>query len=352
MKDKIKEILVGEIKQAILIGIGVTMFYFFTFYPYNGFNFKLLLNNLIFGSIVGYSIFVINNITPLLLNEYIYCYRNNLFLHIINSFFVSVVTYNLVVKVFSIFVSDFISGPYTFYISLGVGVISVMISVFYYALDKQEEALRLEKENKKLAVLEERNRIARELHDSVSQNLFGINLQLNTLEGFLDIDIKKSKEVIKLSKEMVEEVQTEMRLMIYELRPNNLEDKDFFVAVEDLINLYRGRYNLDIKPSLKGDEQLLSYKVKLALYRIIQESLNNVIKHAKATKVNINLIILRPESAKLMIKDNGQGFDIEQLKNKAGHLGLKGVEERVEEVTGKFEINSKLGEGTIIKVII
>jgi signal transduction histidine kinase len=232
-------------------------------------------------------------------------------------------------------------------ISLGVGVASVMISFFFMYAGEKEEMLRLEKENKELAVVDERNRIARELHDSVSQNLFGISLNLNTLDFMIEKDPQKAREITKLLRGMVEEVQTEMRLMIYELRPVTLSEKGFFEALESMVSLFRVRYNLDIYSDMKGDEALDSRK-QLVLYRVLQESLNNIVKHAGTSKVKVALNI-RNGAGEMLVQDNGYGFEVTEI-DKSEHFGIKGMKERVEQIKGEFTLQSKLGKGTTITV--
>jgi signal transduction histidine kinase len=192
-----------------------------------------------------------------------------------------------------------------------------------------------------------RNRIARELHDSVSQNLFGISLNLRSLDYALEQDPVKACQITKLLQEMVEETQTEMRLMIYELRPAAHEEKGFFEASESMINLFRIRYNLDIHSSFTGDEALDSRK-QLMLYRILQELLANVAKHAQATKVNVNLYSGQGK-VDLLVYDNGKGFQIQEI-DENNHFGLKEIKERVAEMGGKLIIESNWGEGTKIKI--
>jgi signal transduction histidine kinase len=234
-----------------------------------------------------------------------------------------------------------------FYVSIGVGIACVMITVFSVYANEKEELLRLEKENKELAVVDERNRIARELHDSVSQNLFGISLNLNTLDYILEKDPTKAHEITKLLQEMVEEIQTEMRLMIYELRPVALSEKGFFEALESMVSLFRVRYNLDIHCDFNGYEGLDSHK-QLVLYRVLQESLNNIVKHSGAAKVKVTLTV-QNGAAELIIQDNGNGFITSDI-DESEHFGLKGMKERIVELKGEFSLQSVVGQGTKVNV--
>ncbi len=201
---------------------------------------------------------------------------------------------------------------YVLYISLGVGVVTVMIQLYYTDL---EQKIKLEKENKKLAVVEERNRIARELHDSVSQNLFGISLNLNTLPAIMESDQKRAINMIEQLQDMVQEVQTEMRLMIYQLHPLNFRDKEFYESIESLISLYKKRYKIDIEYKLQGDEDGLEEKEQLVLYRVLQESLNNIVKHANADIIKISIYI-DGDSAELKVVDDGRALIRQRLLEK------------------------------------
>ena len=352
MTDKIKEILKKDIKLSLIIGISISLTYYYAFYQFHQYKLKTFIAYLVFGSILGYFISTASELAHYLLNKRFLRYKKSLISHIIVEFLLSAFIFNVISYSFQSITSDAVSFEYGLYISIGVGIMSALVFLSYYAVEQQKKALRLEKENKKLAVIKERNRIARELHDSVSQNLFGLNLQLNTLKEVIKDNQKETIDIIEDSKNMVEEVQTEMRLMIYELRPDNLKNKEFFVAIEDLVKLYRKRYRIDISTYLQGDEGILSDKEQLVIYRVIQEALSNSVKHSETDKVDLSLIINKDNIIELKIKDYGQGFDPEKVENKDDSYGLKTMEERIKGISGEFIINSKIDEGTDIEVII
>ena len=348
MIAEIKKFFKQDFKEAIIIGIAIALFYTFTFQGDGRFNVLVLILTLSFGIIVSCTISLVNFTSESLLLKFKF-YQQYFILRVIKTFFFSAIVFYLIGRLFRYPFPELMPDPYLLNASLGVGIISVMVAIVYYAIDKEKEATRLEKKNKELAVLEERNRIARELHDSVSQNLFGVNLQLNTLNKIVEDNPKQARKIIDQSQEMVQEVQTEMRLMIYELRPVNLKEKDFLIAVADLIKLYRKRYNLEIKSKLAGDEDSIDNKLQFAIYRVLQEALNNIVKHAKAEMVELELLIKRPQGVKLKVKDDGQGFN--PSRDNEG-IGLLTMRERIEKVSGKFKLDSKLGKGTTIIVIV
>ncbi|ACL70716.1 sensor histidine kinase [Halothermothrix orenii] len=351
MRKSILAITKNSFKSGI-IGIGISLMFFFSF---SGFSktdnpFLLFIIYVIFGYIVGFLISISSQSVIYIAANFSLPVISN----VLGRSFITYLASSLVFYLCGLIFFPLIGVPFSFnlYISLGVGIGSVMISLFFYVLEQQQEKLELEKENKKLAIIEERNRIARELHDSVSQNLFGINLNLNTLEVLIDEgDHDRVRKTVEDLKKMVQEVQTEMRLMIYELKPVHLREKDFFEALESLVELYRNRYNLKITTHLNGNENRVESEVQLALYRVAQEALNNIVKHADADKVSITLGIGN-NGITMAIKDNGKGFNVGRVKAGSGRFGISGMKDRVNDVGGDFDIESQPGQGTTVKVSI
>lgn len=328
------------------IGIGISMAFFLAFFPDSHQNIVIsVVNYIVFGFIMGYMISSSIYIVELIIHSFLPRSVINIFLELFLAFIVSTGVFYGIGTILNNFS---IPPEYLFYISLAVGLASTMVALFYIVIEEQAEKVELEKENSKLAVLEERNRIARELHDSVSQNLFGINLNLNSLPVLLDKDIDRSKDIIIQMQNMVQEIQTEMRLLIYELRPVALQEKGFFEAIESMIELFKNRYNKEIVYYFQGDEEELNSQQHLTLYRILQEALNNVVRHANATRTTVNLLI-EDKGAILKIKDNGSGFDKGKV-DYSRNFGLKGIEERIKQLNGSLEINSQIDKGTEILV--
>ena len=211
------------------------------------------------------------------------------------------------------------------------------------------ENARLYEQAQNLAALEERQRLARELHDSVSQALYGIALGARTARTLLDRDIDSQQgaslvEPLDYVLSLAEAGLAEMRALIFELRPESLETEGLVAALSKQAAAVQARHGLQVVSAF-CDEPRAPLSVKEAFYRIAQEAMNNVIKHARASQIDLTL---RLEGNVLMmeIADNGLGFDAQATY--PGHLGLKSMPERIERLGGSFRIQSASGEGTRI----
>lgn len=203
----------------------------------------------------------------------------------------------------------------------------------------------------------ERLSLAQELHDGPVQDLYGISYQLklfeNTLEG---TNLAPStEELFSTSQELVQQVINALRSISGELRPPALApyglEKAIHAHVESLRNSYP---ELQIRLDLMPDGQLLPERVRLALYRIYQHSVSNVLRHSEAKQLRISLSI-DAEQVVLEIEDDGRGFDLpSRWVNLAreGHLGLVGTSERVRAIGGNLEIKTDRGKGTLIRVTV
>ncbi|MGE6630029.1 two-component system sensor histidine kinase LiaS [Bacillus sp. NPDC077027] len=199
---------------------------------------------------------------------------------------------------------------------------------------------------KKSVVSEERQRLARELHDAVSQQLFAISMMTSAiLEGMKEKDEKVLKQM-RLVESMAGDAQNEMRALLLHLRPITLEGKDLKKGLIQLLNEFQAKQPIDIDWEIE-DTLRLSKGVEDHLFRIVQEALSNVFRHAKATKVTVRLLI-RNSQIQLKIIDNGIGFQTDVIKTAS--YGLESIKERTSEVGGVAEIISFEGKGTQIDV--
>ena len=204
------------------------------------------------------------------------------------------------------------------------------------------ENARLYEQAQALAALEERQKLARELHDSVSQALYGIALGLHTARIQLDRDPRELPESLDYLLSLAEAALDEMRALIFELRPESLETEGLVSALIKQAAALHARHDVPVETDL-CDEPDLPLKIKQELYRVAQEALHNTIKHAHASQVNVRLG-RTAEAIILEIRDNGRGFD--PLGSFPGHLGLLSMQERVSNLGGVLQIESTPGQGT------
>jgi signal transduction histidine kinase len=199
-----------------------------------------------------------------------------------------------------------------------------------------------------LAREEERRRLARELHDSVSQALYGISLGAHTARTMLERDPARVAEPLNYVLSLTEAALAEMRALIFELRPESMETEGLVSALTKQAAAAQARHNLIVSTDL-CQEPDLPLLVKQDLYRIAQEAIHNTVKHAHARKVELHLDQV-PEGVLLEVRDDGVGFDA--TASFPGHLGLHSMRERITNLGGTFQIESTPGTGTRIVVYI
>lgn len=206
--------------------------------------------------------------------------------------------------------------------------------------------LQLKETQIKIAALEERQRLARELHDSVSQALYGIALGARTAQMQLENDPAKVSEPLDYILSLAEAGLSEMRALIFELRPESLQNEGLVAALTKQSDALRARYKIEVITHFDPEPEI-PLEAKETLYRIAQEAMHNVAKHAHATRVELSLLN-RDDALILEIRDNGKGFDPTQ--EFPGHLGLKTMPERADQIGGTFHLHSQPGVGTVISV--
>ncbi|MEX1159140.1 MAG: histidine kinase [Thermomicrobiales bacterium] len=194
------------------------------------------------------------------------------------------------------------------------------------------------------AALEERQRLARELHDSVSQALYGIGLGARTARTLLDRDPRSAVEPLDYVLQLAEAGLTEMRSLIFELRPESLEREGIVSALNRQAKAVRARHSIRVEV-VACPEPEAPLDIKEAIYRIAQEALHNVVKHARATTVTLQLADTE-RGLTLTIHDDGDGFDTSG--SFPGHLGLRSMRERATRLNGSLEIHSATTRGTTL----
>lgn len=195
------------------------------------------------------------------------------------------------------------------------------------------------------SVLEERQRLARDLHDSVSQAIYGLSLGANTALTLFDTDRTKALEALNYTLGLAHTALVEMRALIFELRPDSLERDGLVLALSRHLEALEARHGIEVGLSL-CQEPDVSYAVKEAVYRIALEAVQNAVKHARPSRLDV-LLTCAPDSLTLEVCDNGTGF--EPLADYAGHLGLRSMRERAQRMDGTLDIISAAGNGTQIR---
>ena len=205
------------------------------------------------------------------------------------------------------------------------------------------ERIELEDEKIQEKIIIERQRLARELHDSVSQQLFAASMMLSALSEQQTAQPKTVEQIEKI----VQQAQLEMRALLLHLRPVALRDKTLAQGLRELIIELEQKVNVLISYQL--EEIILSKAQEDHLFRIAQEAISNTLRHAKATEIEL-LFIMRSDRAILRIQDNGVGFKAEERAQKTTSYGLQNMVDRAIEIGCVCKIVSVPGDGTIVEV--
>lgn len=196
------------------------------------------------------------------------------------------------------------------------------------------------------AVIEERQRLARELHDAVSQQLFAISMTATAVSRTIERDWERARRQVQLIEEMAAVAQSEMRALLLHLRPVHLDGKNLALALITLVEELKLKVPMTIQ--LEVDETImLKPDTEDHLFRIAQEALSNTLRHSKADMMEIKFQRIGNE-ARMLLKDSGVGFDLEAKKQTS--YGLLTMAERVNELGGTLHMESRLGEGTTIDI--
>jgi PAS domain S-box-containing protein len=210
---------------------------------------------------------------------------------------------------------------------------------------KAEELLSQQLTEK--AAIEERTRLARDLHDAVSQTLFSASIIAEVLPRLWERNPEEGKKRLEEIRQLTRGALAEMRTLLLELRPSALADTEMNDLIKQLAESITGRTRIPVAVEMKG-HCASSPEVKVALYRIAQEALNNVAKHSGATQARVSLDCL-PDGVELSISDNGKGFDVNKIPTNS--LGLGIMHERAREIGAFLDIKSKISSGTEIMVV-
>lgn len=235
--------------------------------------------------------------------------------------------------------------------------VGFFISVLVSRLREQRESLREANANlthyastlEQLTVSRERNRLARELHDTLAHSLTAISVSLETAKAYFDIDPKESRELIDKSLEATRKGVDETRRALKALRSSDLVDLGLRLAVKKAAESAASRFGLDLKLNLQDPMPSLSPDVEQTILRVTQEAIENLTKHSRAKKFGIQLF--SNGRTTLIVEDDGIGFDM-RSREASGHFGLVGMRERAELSGGTLKVESDKGKGTRVVLTI
>ena len=220
---------------------------------------------------------------------------------------------------------------------------------------QQREILRGELFRRVVAAQEaERQRIARDLHDETGQSLTAIGMGLRGLSGKLSSRNKEAFGTLHKLESLTADSLQELERLISDLRPSHLDDLGLSAALRWYAGKIQEHSTISVRVDIVGEEHDLDDAMKITIFRIIQESLNNIIKHAQASHVNIYLRF-EEKNVRINVRDNGIGFDLDQVKQKRtsrASLGLAGMEERAALLGGTVIVQSRPGYGTEVEALI
>jgi signal transduction histidine kinase len=220
---------------------------------------------------------------------------------------------------------------------------------------QQRETLRAELFRRVVAAQEsERQRIARDLHDETGQSLTAIGMGLRGLEGRLSTRNKDALSTLHKLESLTANSLKELQRLMTDLRPSHLDDLGLSAAIRWYSTKIQEHSPLSIRVDIQGEECDLDDAMKITIFRIIQESLNNIIKHSQATHVNIHLHF-DAKNVRISVFDNGIGFDRDQVQQRRASrpsLGLAGMEERAALLGGRVTVQSRPGYGTEVEAAI
>ncbi len=217
---------------------------------------------------------------------------------------------------------------------------------------RMQESLRFYLGQITIAQEEERKRIARELHDDTIQALVVLARQLDDIA--LEPGVSSGNEIrLETLREQVNNVMADVRRLSQDLRPPALDRLGLVPALEWLASDIQKRSGIEVKVKANGVSRRFVPELELVLFRIAQEALRNVWRHAEATMAGVKLEFVGKEKIRMVIEDNGKGFDPPVTTGdlvKQGRLGLAGMQERITLVGGSMKIESKLGQGTVVVI--
>ncbi len=208
------------------------------------------------------------------------------------------------------------------------------------------QLIRQANTQRQLAISQERNRMGRELHDTLAHTLSGLTVQLETVKAYWEIDRSTASDMLEQSLSTARNGLNETRRSLQALRAGPLEDLGLILALKGLVDSATQQTNMQSQVELPEKSPTLSAEYDQCIFRISQEAITNIVRHANATLVSLTLSVER-NRIDLKITDNGTGFHYSDQK-KSNHFGIAGMKERAELLGGALKISSTPREGTTI----
>ncbi|HZR64644.1 MAG TPA: sensor histidine kinase [Terriglobales bacterium] len=234
-------------------------------------------------------------------------------------------------------------------LAVTVGILLIVMAwVVVLGRRVREQMLVIRQKLRHGAVLEERNRIARELHDTLEQELAGITMQLDLAADCFQQAPRISREALEAARDMSRHSMIEARRSVWDLRCQLLEDGDLVSAVSQIVRPFAARASAAVEVHIQGQPIRLPGQIEINLLRIAQEAVANAVKHGRAKRIDIALEF-GGDSVCLSVKDDGAGFSPSQA-SRSGHFGLLDMRERAQSISSELKIESEPGAGTCITV--
>jgi signal transduction histidine kinase len=227
-------------------------------------------------------------------------------------------------------------------------VIVAAVILDRYRLRLAQQAEKIRQTVQRDAIQEERSRLARELHDTLQQELSGIAMQLDAVDAQLDNG--KGRDLLNTARSMIRHSQTEARHAVWNLRCPELASQDLPAAIAEMASQVRKEHGLDVQWRVEGAPFRLSGIVENHLFRIAQEAMTNTVKHAQASAILLHLEY-QPNRVSLRIEDDGRGFDAAlALASSNGHFGLLGMKERARKIAGDIRFSERNPTGCCVEI--
>jgi signal transduction histidine kinase len=238
---------------------------------------------------------------------------------------------------------------------LAILCVSLLASALWVFLLRRQISAKTEIIRQQMArktVLEERERIARELHDSMEQEMTGISMQLDAADAMLDQKPETSRTAIKTARALLDHSRIEARRSIWDLRSPDLEQGGLPLALDEIVRQSQGTSDIPVVLTVTGQVRRLPASIESHLLRIAHEALTNAIKHSNGTRVVLECDF-QPDQITLNIWDNGRGFNPgDATTAQQGHFGLLGMKERAGKIHGRLTIQSQPGQGSTITITV